>query len=59
MNFWNSLGGDDDTQAAIAGSVAEAFWGGVPDRIEAEIRQQIEPEVIAVVDRFNAPKDPL
>ncbi len=26
-----SLGGDADTLAAIAGSIAEAFWGGVPD----------------------------
>ena len=25
-----SLGGDSDTQAAIAGSIAEAFYGGVP-----------------------------
>lgn len=30
------LGGDADTQAAIAGSIAEAFYGGVPDTIAAE-----------------------
>lgn len=28
-----SLGGDADTLAAIAGSVAEAFWGEVPDSL--------------------------
>lgn len=28
-----SLGGDADTQAAIAGSIAEAFYGGVPKEI--------------------------
>jgi ADP-ribosylglycohydrolase len=49
-----SLGGDADTQAAIAGSVAEAFWGGVPERVEEEVRKQIEPELIAVVDQFGA-----
>lgn len=27
------LGGDADTQAAIAGSIAEAFYGGVPEEI--------------------------
>ena len=28
-----SLGGDSDTMAAIAGGIAEAFYGGVPDGI--------------------------
>lgn len=28
-----SLGGDSDTIAAIAGSIAEAFYGGIPDEI--------------------------
>lgn len=27
------LGGDSDTQAAIAGSIAEAFYGGVPQEL--------------------------
>ena len=30
-----SLGGDADTQACIAGAVAEAFYGGVPERVLA------------------------
>ena len=30
------LGGDADTQAAIAGSIAEAFYGGVPAPIATE-----------------------
>jgi len=33
-----SLGGDSDTLACIAGSIAEAFYGGVPDPIRAEVR---------------------
>lgn len=31
-----SLGGDADTQAAIAGSIAEAFWG-IPDELLAQV----------------------
>ncbi len=49
-----SLGGDADTQAAIAGSVAEAFWGGVPERIEAEVRLQLDDELWDVVERFRS-----
>jgi ADP-ribosylglycohydrolase len=48
-----SLGGDADTQAAIAGGVAEAFFGGVPERIEAEIRAVLDPPLIEVVERFS------
>jgi ADP-ribosylglycohydrolase len=33
-----SLGGDSDTLACIAGSIAEAYYGGVPDAIQAEVR---------------------
>ncbi|HEX8904586.1 MAG TPA: ADP-ribosylglycohydrolase family protein, partial [Longimicrobiaceae bacterium] len=32
-----SLGGDADTQAAIAGSVAEAFYGGIPEPVRAPV----------------------
>jgi ADP-ribosylglycohydrolase len=49
-----SLGGDADTQAAIAGSVAEAFWGGVPERIETEVRLQLDDDLLEVVDRFTS-----
>ena len=48
-----SLGGDADTQAAIAGGVAEAFWGSLPGRIEAEVRDVLDPALLEVVDRFN------
>jgi ADP-ribosylglycohydrolase len=47
-----SVGGDADTQAAIAGSVPEAFWGGVPERIETEVRIQLDDGLLEVVDRF-------
>ena len=48
-----SLGGDADTQAAIAGSVAEAFFGGVPERIETEINTVLDPPLLGVVEHFT------
>ena len=49
-----ALGGDADTQGAIAGGVAEAFWGGLPERIETEVRDVLDPALLEVVDRFSA-----
>jgi ADP-ribosylglycohydrolase len=49
-----SLGGDADTQAAIAGGAAEAFFGGVPVRIEAEIRHVLDPMLLEVVEKFRS-----
>ena len=48
-----SLGGDADTQAAIAGSVAEAFWGGVPVRIEQEIVECLDDGMLRVIHDFR------
>ena len=36
------LGGDADTQAAIAGSIAEAFYGGVPESIATEALARLD-----------------
>ena len=36
-----SLGGDADTMASMAGAIAEAFYGGVPVEIEAEVMKRI------------------
>ena len=36
-----SLGGDADTMGCIAGAIAEAFYGGVPVEIEAEVMKRI------------------
>ena len=36
------LGGDADTQAAIAGSIAEAFYGGVPEPIAKEALARLD-----------------
>ncbi|MBK8781808.1 MAG: ADP-ribosylglycohydrolase family protein [Anaerolineales bacterium] len=47
------LGGDADTMAAIAGSIAEAYYGGVPDEIVVEVRNRLKPELLDVVEEFN------
>jgi ADP-ribosylglycohydrolase len=48
-----SLGGDADTLAAITGSIAEAFYGGVPQEIATEVWKRIPKELQKVVERFN------
>jgi len=49
-----SLGGDADTQAAIAGSIAEAFYGGVPAAILAQALSYLDPFQLDICDRFYA-----
>lgn len=44
------LGGDADTQACIAGAIAEPFFGGVPDAIAREVRARIPAELTDVLD---------
>ena len=48
-----SLGGDCDTLGAIAGSMAEAFYG-VPDDLKAACRARLTPHLLEVLDRFAA-----
>ena len=48
-----SLGGDADTQACIAGAVAEAFFGGVPPDIGAEVKRRLTREMVDVLRRFE------
>ncbi len=47
-----SLGGDTDTLACIAGSVAEAFYG-VPDALRDECFARISGEMREVLERFD------
>ncbi|CAM4100856.1 ADP-ribosylglycohydrolase family protein [Vreelandella rituensis] len=47
-----SLGGDSDTQACIAGGIAEAFYGSVPAAILAEVEQRLTPDLWAITDTF-------
>ena len=47
-----SLGGDCDTTAAIAGSIAEAFYG-VPEELKQECRDRIPSDMREVLTRFE------
>jgi ADP-ribosylglycohydrolase len=48
-----SLGGDADTQAAIAGSIAEAFYGGVSEEIATSVYKLLPEEMHAVRSLFD------
>lgn len=49
-----SLGGDADTQAAIAGAAAGAVKGAVTVEIEEEVRSRLPPGMRDVLETFNA-----
>ena len=49
-----SLGGDSDTLACITGSIAEAFYKGVPDSITERVFQILDKDLAAVVRKFTA-----
>lgn len=48
------LGGDADTQAAIAGSLAEAWHGGLPAELRDGARAPLSDDLLDVTDRFAA-----
>jgi ADP-ribosylglycohydrolase len=47
-----SLGGDADTQAAIAGGIAQAFYGHVPEAIVGPVRERLPEEFLEVIEEF-------
>lgn len=47
-----SLGGDADTMAAIAGGIAEAYYGGVPGHIAVDVSTRLPEELADVLRRF-------
>jgi ADP-ribosylglycohydrolase len=47
-----SLGGDSDTQAAIAGGIAHSFFGCVSTEIVDGVRQRLPTEFLDVIDEF-------
>jgi ADP-ribosylglycohydrolase len=47
-----SLGGDADTLACIAGSIAEALHGGVPRSLAERVLSHLDREMRSVTDRF-------
>lgn len=46
-----SLGGDCDTLTAIAGSIAEAYYG-VPKELQEECRKRLDKDLLLVLDGF-------
>jgi ADP-ribosylglycohydrolase len=48
-----SLGGDADTQACIAGAVAQARWG-VPDEVDSRARGHLPAHLLEIVVDFEA-----
>ena len=47
-----SLGGDSDTQAAIAGSIAEAFYG-VDDSFKDVVKAELDEDLLTILNNFN------
>ena len=50
-----SLGGDTDTQGAICGSIAEAYFG-VPIELEDEAMEYLTPKLRTIYYAFNTVK---
>lgn len=48
-----SLGGDADTMACIAGSIAAAFYGNAPASLVAGVRERLSGELLEVLDGFD------
>lgn len=48
-----SLGGDSDTLACIAGGIAEAFYGGVPEHIATKARALLTVDLLEPVEKFR------
>jgi len=49
-----SLGGDADTMACIAGGIAEAYYGGVPDHISRQSLDRLDPRLHCIAMEFTA-----
>ena len=47
-----SLGGDSDTIACIAGSIAEAYYG-VPEEMKTECRKRLTQDLLETLERFD------
>ncbi len=48
-----SLGGDSDTLACIAGGIAHAYYGSIPEPISTEVRRRLPDEFLTIIDQFN------
>jgi len=48
-----SLGGDADTLACITGSIAEAYYGGVPEHILTPTLERLDDRLRGIVTKFS------
>jgi ADP-ribosylglycohydrolase len=48
-----SLGGDCDTLACIAGGIAQAYYGGVPQGIRTEVLTRLDDRLRGVLEEFE------
>lgn len=48
-----SVGGDSDTIACMAGGIAEAYYGGVPDHIQDAVMARLDSNIREIVTRFS------
>ncbi|MCJ7553713.1 MAG: ADP-ribosylglycohydrolase family protein, partial [Ignavibacteriaceae bacterium] len=46
------IGGDSDTLACINGSIAEAFYGGVPKEVKDEVYKRLDDRTSIIVSNF-------
>jgi ADP-ribosylglycohydrolase len=49
-----SIGGDSDTIACMAGAIAHAYYGGVPDSIKEEMYARLDAPLTLIVQEFTA-----
>ncbi|MBN2072720.1 MAG: ADP-ribosylglycohydrolase family protein [Actinobacteria bacterium] len=47
-----SIGGDSDTIACIAGGIAEAYYGGVPEDIKSKVLLKLDRNMIKIINKF-------
>ncbi|MGQ4646178.1 ADP-ribosylglycohydrolase family protein [Lyngbya aestuarii] len=52
-----SLGGDSDTIACITGSIAQAFYGGVPKAIREQVLFHLDQQLSSVTEEFTRKYD--
>ncbi len=48
-----SLGGDSDTLACMAGAIAQAFFGGVPEAISSRVYELLDDRLGTVTRKFT------
>ncbi|MGQ9471747.1 MAG: hypothetical protein ACUVR0_08680 [Candidatus Aminicenantales bacterium] len=47
------MGQDSDTLACITGGIAQAFYGGVPEKIREKVRELLPVDLWTVAERFG------